>query len=78
MEGLLREKCIERGLSLPYLGGDVKMRAFLVSVKWTFLCFPPEILQRENTLYLAILNLYASFTVWAFCDLGGIPMLTAM
>jgi hypothetical protein len=31
MEGLLREKCIERGLSLPYLGGDVKMRAFLVT-----------------------------------------------
>jgi hypothetical protein len=30
MEGLLREKCVERGLSLPYLGGDVKMRAFLV------------------------------------------------
>lgn len=33
MEGMLREKCIERGLSLPYLGGDVKMRAFLDSLK---------------------------------------------
>ena len=32
MEGLLREKCVERGLSLPYLGGDVKMRAFLVNM----------------------------------------------
>ena len=29
MAGLLREKCIERGLTLPDSGGDVKMRAFL-------------------------------------------------
>ena len=29
MAGLLREKCIERGLTLPDSGGNVKMRSFL-------------------------------------------------
>lgn len=33
MAGLLREKCIERGLTLPDSGGDVKMRTFLDSLK---------------------------------------------
>ena len=33
MAGLLREKCIERGLTLPDSGGNVKMRAFLDSLK---------------------------------------------
>lgn len=33
MAGLLREKCIERGLTLPDSGGDVKMRSFLDSLK---------------------------------------------
>lgn len=33
MEGLLKEKSIERGLSWPFHGGDVKMRLFLESLK---------------------------------------------
>ncbi len=33
MEGLMREKAVERGLVLPDHGGDVKMRMFLESLK---------------------------------------------
>ena len=33
MAGLLREKSIERGLTLPDMGGNVKMRSFLDSLK---------------------------------------------
>jgi len=33
IKGFLREKCIERGLTLPDSGGDIKMRAFLDSLK---------------------------------------------
>jgi hypothetical protein len=33
MAGHLREKCIERGLTLPDSGGNVKMRVFLESLK---------------------------------------------
>jgi len=33
IKGFLREKCIERGLTLPDSGGDIKMRTFLDSLK---------------------------------------------
>ena len=33
IKGFLREKCIERGLTLPDSGGDIKMRSFLDSLK---------------------------------------------
>ena len=32
MEGLLLEKCMERGLTLPYRGGDVLMKSFIDSL----------------------------------------------
>ena len=32
MEGLLLEKCMERGLTLPYRGGDVVMKSFIDSL----------------------------------------------
>ncbi len=32
MEGLLLEKCMERGLTLPYRGGDVRMKSFIDSL----------------------------------------------
>lgn len=33
IKGFLKEKCIERGLTLPDSGGDIKMRSFLDSLK---------------------------------------------
>ena len=32
MEGLLLEKAMERGLTLPYRGGDVRMKLFIDSL----------------------------------------------
>lgn len=33
MEGLLLEKCMERGLTLPYKGGNVRMKLFIDSLQ---------------------------------------------
>ena len=77
MEGLLLEKSMERGLTLPYRGGDVLMKSFIDSL--THACKVPNTDQPFGCVDLMYL---ASFVDSAFgfkqsnklrsgCNVGG-------
>ena len=54
MEGLLLEKCMERGLTLPYRGGDVVMKSFIDSLSHA--CKVPNTDQVPNEVYLNLVG----------------------
>ena len=77
MEGLLLEKCMERGLTLPYKGGNVRMKQFIDSLHHA--CKVPNTDQPfgcVDLMYLATLldrmvGFKPSSILYSSCDIGG-------
>lgn len=77
MEGLLLEKAMERGLTFPYRGGDVRMKSFLDSLVHS--CKVPNTEQPFSCLdlmYLAtfldkVMDFRKGSMLKSSCDIGG-------